>query len=347
MTTVSPQSIDGESGPRPLRITDMAALAELLQKLGLQIRGSAHLPAHLYFGNLNQSETPLLTLFSSRKYLDQAAQLHGAIVVTTDELAPEIPPDNLLILVPESPKTRFYDLLQHLCAAGLFESLASFISPSARIHPRAFVDSQVYVDDLAIIGANAVVLANTYVGKGCVIKPNATVGGDGFQAYTVDGRNSISVHAGGVWLGEGTQVGSNSCIDKGLLGGFTFLGEGTKLDNLVHIAHDVRLGRNCLLTACVEVSGSVQVGDSVYIAPGCVLTNGLNIGSRTFLGLSSLVTKSLPAHAFATGSPARRLGWACDCKAKLSGPDEELECSLCGSRFAVKEGELERLPPKG
>lgn len=345
MSIVSPFSLLQQSGPRSLRIADTSALAQLLAGLSLQIEGQAQLPDHLYFGNLNQPESPLLALFSSKKYLEQVAQLHGGIVLTTPDLASDVPADNLLLLVPDNPKTAYYQLLEEVCRAGLFEQLQGYVSPSAKIHPRAFVDSNVYVDERAYVGPNAVVLANTYVGKDCVIQPNATVGSDGFQAFTANGRNQICTHGGGVWLGDGTQVGANTCVDKGLFGGFTFLGEGTKVDNLVHIAHDVRVGSNCLVIACSEVSGSVRLGDFVYLAPGATLTNGLEIGSRSFIGIGSLVTRSLPPHSFAFGSPARRQGWACDCRAKLSGDGEQLECKLCGSRFGLQGEELTRLPP--
>jgi UDP-3-O-[3-hydroxymyristoyl] glucosamine N-acyltransferase len=156
---------------------------------------------------------------------------------------------------------------------GFFECLETYIAPSAKISAAAVISPNVFVSDHAEIGAGAVVLANTYIGPGVVVKPNAVVGGDGFET-TVGSDRPIVSHTGGVWLASGAQVGSCTCIDKGLFGDFTTVGSHTLIDNLVHFAHSARAGRGCSVIAGAEISGSVVLSDGVWVGPHAAINQG-------------------------------------------------------------------------
>jgi len=191
----------------------------------------------------------------------------------------------------------------------------------------------VYVDDNVDVGPNAVLFSNTYVGPDVVIKANATVGGNGFEITRLGSRRIVE-HAGGVWLSRGVHVGSGTCIDRGLFGDFTFLGEETLVDNLVHIAHSVRVGRHCSIVACSEVSGSVTLGDGVWVGPSSSINPQVHIGDHAYLGTGSVVTRDVAAHALAYGSPAKVHAQVCVCRKKLAVHDDRATCS-CGRRWVL------------
>ena len=95
---------------------------------------------------------------------------------------------------------------------------------------------------------------------------------------------------------------ANSAISRSIFGGFTQLGEETKLDNLVHVAHNVTIGRRCFLAACAMIAGSVIVGDDVWIGPGASISSGITIGDGANVTIGAVVTRNVPAGAHVSGN---------------------------------------------
>ena len=154
------------------------------------------------------------------------------------------------------------------------------------------------------------------------------------------GGDEIVPHAGGVWLAEGVEVGSSTCIDKGLFGDFTCLGPGTKVDNLIHFAHSAVAGPDCSLVACCEISGSVVLGRGVWVGPHVAINQGLRIGDHSYLGTGAIVTRSLPAHSLAYGSPAKVMARVCSCRSKLTFMNGRAECKTCGKQYRLVDEEV-------
>jgi UDP-3-O-[3-hydroxymyristoyl] glucosamine N-acyltransferase len=254
-------------------------------------------------------------------------------VVTRADLRGYLQSGNIALIVDGDAHDAFYTAFTAAVEDGKYEQLESFRSPRAKIHPLASIAENVHIEAGAVIGACAVVLPNTYVGADVVIKPNATVGGDGYENAVIRGRRSIVPHAGGAWLCEGVHVGSSTCIDRGLFGDFSFVGPYTTMDNLVHVAHSVRMGKNCSLTACSEMSGAVVLGDGVWLGPNVSVNQSLTIGDHCYIGTGAVVTKNLPPHSFALGSPARVMAHACVCRAKLQFENGVATCGTCGKQY--------------
>jgi UDP-3-O-[3-hydroxymyristoyl] glucosamine N-acyltransferase len=242
---------------------------------------------------------------------------------------------NSALIVDGNPHDWFYSALAGAVENGNFERLQPFISPAAKVHKTAVIGENVHVEAGAVIGAGAVILPNTYIGANTVIKPNATIGGDGFENAIIQGRRSIVPHAGGVWLAEGVQVGSSTCVDRGLFGDFTFAGAYTTIDNLVHFAHSARTGQSCSLVACSEISGSVVLGDGVWLGPNVSVNQSLRIGDYCYVGTGAVVTRNLPAHSLAYGSPAKVAAQVCACRAKLQFEAGRATCAACGKRYQL------------
>ena len=134
------------------------------------------------------------------------------------------------------------------------------------------------------------------------------IGGDGF-GWEWDGERQVEFpHHGGVKLGKDVAVGCNTCIDRASLAGeFTEIGDGTKIDNLVHIAHNVKIGKHCLIIAGAVIGGSAVIGDRVYVGMGALIKNKVHIGDDAVIGMGAVVLKDVPAGWTVVGNPAKRL----------------------------------------
>ncbi len=281
-----------------------------------------------------QEERRPLTYLSARRFASHLEGRRGLAVVTTPDLQSCVPPENSVLLTEAEPRNAFYSIIGSALDLGLFESLETFRSPSAKIAPSATISENVYISDHAEIGAGVVVLPNTYIGPGVVIKPNSVIGGNGFEP-TWGAERRVVAHAGGVWLATGVHVGSCNCVDKGLFGDFTTLGSYTLLDNLVQFAHSSRAGKFCSITACAEISGSVVLGDGVWLGPNCSISQGIHIADCCYIGTGSVVVRDLAAHSLAYGSPAKFAAWVCSCRNKISFDDCRATCSSCGKEYLL------------
>ena len=134
------------------------------------------------------------------------------------------------------------------------------------------------------------------------------VGGQGF-GYEWDGEKLVEFpHRGGVIIERDVSIGANTCIDRATIKGeYTTIGEGTKIDNLVHIAHNVKIGKHCLIVAGAVIGGSVTIGDRGYIGIGAMIKNKVKIGNDVTVGMGAVVLKDIPDGETWIGNPARKL----------------------------------------
>jgi UDP-3-O-[3-hydroxymyristoyl] glucosamine N-acyltransferase len=162
----------------------------------------------------------------------------------------------------------------------------------------------VVVGDDTIIGPGVVCHAGSTLGSRVVLKAGAVIGGDGF-GYLSDGKQHTRIpHVGGCILEDEVEVGSNTCIDRGSIDD-TVIGRGTKLDNLVQVGHNVRIGERCLIMAGVGIAGSTRVGNDVILAGHVGVTDHLVIGDRARIAAKSAIFGDVPAGTSFSGHPAR------------------------------------------
>lgn len=169
-------------------------------------------------------------------------------------------------------------------------------------HPTARVATDAIIYPGAFIGPFVT------IGRGCVIGPNTSIGAPGFGYVTDEatGEHVYREHVQGVELAEDVHVGANSCIDQGRHRA-TRIGRGTRVDNLVHIAHNVIVGERCLVIAHSMIAGSVEVGDDVTISPGALIRDHRDIGAGAHVGQGANVVKPVEPGQTVAGNPARSL----------------------------------------
>jgi len=253
----------------------------------------------------------------------------GAVVVDNDT-----PCSNNSILRHSHPYLAFakiIDLLyppeQHL-ASGVHPSSvidkAAQIAPTAGIGPFCQIEavskigsncrlvSSVYVGKNVTLGENCLVypgvmiMNDSQIGKNAIIHSSTVIGSDGFGFVpTAEGIKKIR-QIGWVEIGDDVEIGSNVSIDRGALGP-TRIGSGTKIDNLVQIAHNVQIGENCLIVAQVGISGSTKLGKNVILAGQVGTVGHIEIGDGAMVGAQSGVSKSIPPGVSMAGYPARPL----------------------------------------
>lgn len=134
-----------------------------------------------------------------------------------------------------------------------------------------------------------------------LIGKNVVIGGDGFgYARDKDGTLVKMPHKGNVVIEKFVSIGSNTCIDRAVEGS-TIIGEGTKIDNLVHIAHGVKIGKHCLIVAGSVIGGSVVIGDRCFIGINASVKNKVTIGNNVTVGMGAIVLKDVPDGLTVTG----------------------------------------------
>ena len=151
--------------------------------------------------------------------------------------------------------------------------------------------------------ANVVLYANTNVGKRCLIHSGVVLGGDGFGFATVDGTHHKVPQVGRVVIEDDVEIGANSAIDRGAIDD-TVIGAGSKIDDLVMVAHGVRLGRGALLAAQSGIAGSTRVGDFSIFAGQAGAAGHLELGERTIVAAKSAALSDLPQGGMVAGIPA-------------------------------------------
>jgi len=178
------------------------------------------------------------------------------------------------------------------------------LGEDCRIDAGAVLGDRVVLGDRCHVGAYAVVAADTVLGDRVVLKPGARVGQEGFAWTGAPATRRRVPHRGACRIGDDVEIGANATVDRGSLGA-TVIGAGTKLDNLVHIAHNVRIGARCMILAQVGVAGTTTIGDDVAIGGQAGLAGQLWVGDGARLAAQSGVIGDVPAAATVSGYPAR------------------------------------------
>ena len=159
------------------------------------------------------------------------------------------------------------------------------------------------IGDDGCLFPNVVVYARTQIGHRVSIHAGTVIGSDGYGYVFDEGRHRKVLQVGNVIIGDDVEIGANAAIDRGALGS-TVIGQGTKIDNLVHIAHNVVMGRHCLVMGQVGFAGSTHLGDYCVIASQSGIAGHLKLGNQAMVGAKSGVMRDIPDGGRVLGIPA-------------------------------------------
>lgn len=282
-------------------------LGAIVEQLGGELHGDAQLRIE-GLAPLESASAGTLSFLSSAKYRSQLASTQAACVVVAPALREEALARGACIVTPD-PYLYFARLTQLWQRAR-----RATVPPGARIHPSAVVDALAEVDPSAVIGPLCVVErgakigAHTWlksrvtvgedcvIGARCIVHPGVVIGADGFGFAPVrseDGTRWEKIEQlGAVRIGDDVEIGANTCIDRGALAD-TVIEDGVKLDNLIQIAHNVRVGRNTAMAACVGVAGSATIGANCTIGGSAGVLGHLTLADNVHVSSFSLVTRSI------------------------------------------------------
>jgi UDP-3-O-[3-hydroxymyristoyl] glucosamine N-acyltransferase len=186
------------------------------------------------------------------------------------------------------------------CYIGPDVTLAAHVT----IYPNVTILDASTVGSHTIIWSGSVIRERCHVGAHCIIHPNATIGADGFGFRPCAERGLVKIpQIGNVVLGNGVEIGANSCVDRGKFSS-TVLGDGCKIDNLVQIGHNSRLGKFCIMAGNSGLAGSVTLGNGVIIGGSASIKDHTTIGDGAIIGAGSGVANDIEAGKTVLGYPA-------------------------------------------
>ena len=302
---------------------------QLAEKIGAKLEGNKTLlidsAAAIETAELNQISFVANSLYERHLSLSKA----GAVVLSN-----EMDSQGKTVLLHSNPYLAFARILDLLYpdeqseCSGVHQSAivddSAVVSKDAAIGPHCHIESNASVAENSRIMASVYLGKNARVGKNCliypgviimndckignnvIIHPSTVVGSDGFGYVPSETGIKKIKQIGWVEIDDDVEIGSNVSIDRGALGP-TKIGCGTKIDNLVQIAHNVEIGQNCFIVAQVGISGSTKIGNNVTLAGQVGVAGHITIGENAVVGAQSGVTKSVPAGKTFFGCPAREM----------------------------------------
>ena len=305
------------------------SLRKLAESLQLEFRGDGDI-ALSGVASLKSADQGDLSFVQHRRYLADLESSRCAALIVTPELAGSI--DNRAVLISDDPHDSFVQAIgllgvqanppqpsgvhataQVAASAVLGEGISvgaqAAIGENVRLGPGSVIGAGAVVGDSAVLGADCrihprVTLCHEVrLGDRCEIHSGAVIGSDGFGLVERDGQWHKIPQLGSVVIGDDVEIGANTTVDRGALDD-TVIERGCKLDNLIQVAHNVRIGEHTAIAACVGIAGSAVIGRYCKISGGAGILGHLTIADRVTVTAMSLVTKDIrEAGVYSSGTP--------------------------------------------
>jgi UDP-3-O-[3-hydroxymyristoyl] glucosamine N-acyltransferase len=286
-----------------MKFSSPQKLAELARLTSSRIIGDEQMLVH-GINEIHKVEDGDITFVDHPKYYDKALQSSATFIIINKEVAV---PDGKALLFHNDPFQVYVSIVGHFRP---FQPASKFISGSAVIgagtviQPGAFIGNNVKVGSNCIIHSNVSIYDHTVIGDNCVIHANSVLGADAFYFKRRPDHYDKMLSCGRVVIHDNVEIGACCTIDKGVSSD-TVIGEGTKLDNHVHVGHDTVIGKNCLFAAQVGIAGVVTIEDDVILWGQVGVQKDLTIGKGAVVLGQSGIPKSLEGGKTYFGSPTQ------------------------------------------
>ncbi len=278
-------------------------LSDICPRAGVQVVRDGDFES---LGLLSQHCPRMLVCLHDPKYLQRELLTNPSVaaVITSEQLSPRIPATLGLGTAPDA-QTGFYTIHEVLLRETAFyrQDFPNEISPKAVIHPGAHVASKsVRIGPGTVVEPGAVIHEHCIIGQDCVIRAGAVLGAEGFSPKRIRGVMRIVPHAGGVRIGDRVEIQSQSVVCRSVLGGFTEIGDETKISSLANISHSVNIGKRCRIASSAVVLGSARIGDDVWIGPNATISNQIVVGDSATVSLGAVVVRDVAPNARVSGN---------------------------------------------
>ncbi len=271
-----------------------------------------------------------LSFLTSKKYFHDFLSSKMQFCIVGEDMHDKCQDSQAILLLSKNPHYSYSLILKEFYEERredfVFDGVThptAQIGVNVRIANSAFIGKNVKIGDNCVIGPGAVIRDNSVIGRDCQVNANsvvsfavigdrciihngAKIGQDGFGFAHHHGVNHKVIQIGIVEIGCDVEIGANTCIDRGAINN-TKIGNGTKIDNMVQIAHNVEVGQGCFIAGCAAIAGSTKVGNYVQIGGNCGITGHITIGDQAQISGMSGVTKSIEDKVVVGGYPARPL----------------------------------------
>jgi|GEM_PF-502363 len=299
-------------------VVDGAALLDFAARRGLTVTGSV--PDGLCIRGAQPldragADDIAFCRFDGEVGLRYITACKAGVMIVPRAMAEVLPQDRgTLYLLADAPRLEILHFLIRFWHEAAWDA-----DPRANpcIHPQARIGANVRIGPFTVIGPDVEIADNVRIGSNChlehcsigrdtILANNIAVGGTGFGYETDDATGEVLSfpHVGRVVIGERVEIGSSTCLDRGSIGD-TIVGDDCKIDNLIHIAHNVRMGKRCKVIALAIIGGSCVIGDDAWIAPASAIRDWRSVGAGAVVGLGAVVTKDVAAGETVFGNPAR------------------------------------------
>ncbi len=250
-------------------------------------------------------EQPNCVFLQDEKYIDSIKN-SVSMVITKVELVPLIKEKSYGLCIVDQPKELYFDIHNFLSDKTYYgrKEFKTTIGNRCRISETAIIsDSNVKIGSNVTIEEYVVIRENTVINDNTILRAGCVIGGQGYEFKRSDFGITSVAHVGGVIIGEHVEIQYNTCIDKGVYPwDNTVIGDYCKIDNLVHIAHGVKLGKNVMVVANAGIGGRTIIREGTWIGFGATIINGIVVGKKARANIGCVVTKDISDNGNVTGN---------------------------------------------
>jgi len=307
----------------------LGTLAQLAERIGGRVVGDGSYPIES-ISSVDEATPDTMTFATDSKYYARALECAAGAVLVGEDAPIGDAPSKPLLVVPHvrAALAALLALLRPPRPQGPFQHPSAVVEPGAEIGENVYIAANAYISANAkigrgsVIGVGALVGAGAEMGEGCWLHPHASlfdrciignrvvlhtgcvIGSEGFGWAFIDGHLERIPQVGNVVLDDDVEIGANTCVDRAQTGS-TRIGQGTKIDNLVQIGHNCRIGAHSAFASLTGLAGSTVVGDHVQVAGQVGFKGHVTVGSRVTIAGQTGIWSDVPDGATISGMPGR------------------------------------------